>query len=178
MAPIVQVPGLTTVSIKHHVSGDALVAFGYTINGVEYSEEPFYSEVHGDEHGGDEGPPIDWQFLGQLAFIRMTLTKFEKSIFEACKARIRTLAQNVGNEGTITAATIGMLLLGDSEYLGVDIDCAKTTTYSRGWPTCLCTGAVEINVGTKAVHAVLEFTAFRDTRAGGTLGIIHNSGLS
>ncbi len=173
MAIAVQVPGLTTVSIKHSLSTDSLVAFGYTINGVEYSEEPFYSEVHGDEHGGDEGPPIDWQFLGQLAFIRMTLTKFEKSIFEACKARIRLISQNAGNQGTIPAASIGMTLLGDAQFLGVDIDCAKDSTYSRGWPACLCTGAVEINIGTKAAHAVLEFTAVRNPAT----TILHNSGL-
>ena len=68
MAIAVIVDGLVTVKITPY--GGAQASLGYTRNGVDITFEGFFLDVMGDETGGDDGPPIDRQYLGEIARIR------------------------------------------------------------------------------------------------------------
>ena len=52
-----------------HIS-HALETLGYTQNGVQIEEELYTGDVKGDENGGEEGPPIDVQYFGEVHRVR------------------------------------------------------------------------------------------------------------
>jgi len=62
MADLVHLPGATKVYVDHDGSttSNTYHLLGYTINGVEITHETFMSDVPGDQNGGDEGPPIEF----------------------------------------------------------------------------------------------------------------------
>lgn len=92
----IQVDGLATV--KCCTVGGALATVGYSINGVEITEQIFTEEVKGDENGGDAGPPIDVQYLGEMHTIRITMTKYDES--ELNKIRAGLAGGTAGTPGT------------------------------------------------------------------------------
>ena len=63
MPPQIQVAGLAPIK----VDGELL---GYTRNGADTTKEAYWLDVPGDENGGDDGPPIDVQYLGEIARVR------------------------------------------------------------------------------------------------------------
>ena len=74
MAVAVQVAGLATIKIAAAV-GSPLYTLGYTQNGAFITTEGYTVNVPGDENGGDDGPPIEIQSLGETARVRLEFTK-------------------------------------------------------------------------------------------------------
>ena len=68
MANLVHVAGLALIKISF--GGSGYLELGYTRNGADITHEGFFLDVPGDENGGDEGPPIEIQFLGEIARVR------------------------------------------------------------------------------------------------------------
>lgn len=103
MALSIQVDGLATIKIASPAGG-SLETLGYSINGVEITEQIFTEEVKGDENGGDAGPPIDVQYLGEMHVIRITMTKYDEAVLNKIRAGIAG-----GTAGTIsTSGTLYM----------------------------------------------------------------------
>lgn len=153
MAVDVQVPKLAKVYL------DA-VLLGYTRNGSEIISMPHHIMVHGDEHGGDEGPPIDVQALPTLYRIQLSLTRFEKAELEKIEATILS-----GTAGTYAAADIGVPYVGGSKAFRVTIQ-TTNAAWIRNFPKCVPVGPPSYNLGTRFVEASVEFMALRDTSNG------------
>jgi len=159
MAVAVQVPGLATIKVGTGAES-ALETLGYTRDGANIRPKAYYQDVPGDENGGDQGPPIDVQILGETATVRLELTKFDETV--AAKVRARCAS---GTEGT--PSTAGTLMFGDSKTIRVLV---HTVTLPMNFTRCFLRNDIELNKGTKYTTLVLEFEAHKDGS-----GVLYNS---
>lgn len=151
--------GAALVSVGTGSAG-ALETLGYTRQGVDVRSQAFFVDVPGDENGGDQGPPIEIQYMGEIARIRLELTKWDDAI--AAKIRTRLLG---GAEGT--PGTPGTFMFGDSKTVRVTI---SSINNDMNFPRCFIRDAWEINVGTRYSTLVVELEAHKDAT-----GVLYNA---
>jgi len=136
-------------------AGDDLEALGYTRNGAECTAEAFMLDVPGDENGGDDGPPVEIEYLGELYRIRVEMTKFDPAIADKVACRLKG--------GTVGVPGIpGQLVFaGDKHFrlLIKPISPADGETAVRPWNffRAVPKGAIEINKGTKYSTLIMEW---------------------
>jgi len=159
MAEAVQVAGVAEVKTGTGTAG-ALEVFGKTRAGADVRSQGYWIDVPGDDHGGDQGPPIDVQYLGETARIRLEMTKWDETV--AAKVRSRLAS---GAEGT--PGTAGTLMFGDDKTIRVLLN---TTSGPMNFPRCFLRNEWEINKGTKYSTLILEFEAHKDAT-----GVLYNS---
>jgi len=82
MPEAIQVPGACHVYVD--TAAGSFEALGWSINGVEISQTPFFLNVPGDQNGGDDGPPIDVQYLGEIQYLRMEMSKWDPIVANKC----------------------------------------------------------------------------------------------
>jgi len=151
MPEAVQVCGAAAIRIGDEGAALAsLSLLGYTRNGVEMTSEGYFLNVPGDQNGGDDGPPIDVQYLGETARIRVELTNWDPVVAAAIEARLQ------GGTGG-TPGTPGSLMSANAHRLLID-----TTTGDRNYPRVFPRGATELNKGTRFSTLVFEFEAHED----------------
>src|SRR6185436_21084756 len=97
MATAVQVPGPCEVQLDTGTS-HALESLGWSINGVEIQEDVKHLDVPGDQNGGDEGIPIDVQYLGEMHIVRMEMSKWDSAV--ADKGLAKTYGGTAGTMST------------------------------------------------------------------------------
>jgi len=149
MALAIQLGGLATIKVC--TTGGALATLGYTINGAEITEVVMTEEVHGDENGGDGGPPIDIQYLGEVHTVRLTLTKYDETVLNTIRAGIAG-----GTAGT--PGTSGSLYFQGSVYWRLLIHSVNTP---RNYICAVFTDAKEVNIGTKHSKAIVTAKCYR-----------------
>lgn len=130
--------------VKTDAAG-SLATLGYSEDGVQVENQDFTLNVHGDQNGGTDGPPIDVQLLGQIFLIRLTLTKFDWT--EAESVLSRTLN---GTYGTPPAA--GTLVFQDSKAIRTLIN---PTVRPLNFVRSFVRGSWEVNKGTKHNKLIL-----------------------
>lgn len=150
MAATVRKAGLCPIKIQ--LPSGALELVGYTRGGADVTENGYYTEVPGDENGGDEGPPIEIQYFGETALIRIELTKQDMTVLN--KVRTRTVGGTLGTPGAS-----GTLMFADGHAFRLLLHAPNDP---RNFPRTICRGAIESNVGTKWQGWTLEFEAFKD----------------
>jgi hypothetical protein len=81
----------------------ALLALGVATDGVRYQNHPYYIDVHGDRNGGQQGPPIEKQYLGEIVIVSFSLTA----------ANLETVRKRgmLATNGTIPQTAIGDFML-------------------------------------------------------------------
>ncbi len=126
---------------------NALEDLGFSINGVEIIETVFESDVPGDQNGGDDGPPIDIQYFGQVDRVRMELSKYDKLVADKIRARLLG-----GTAGVI--GTPGTLIAGTSVFYRLLIE---PTTGPRNYLAAIPREPIEVNRGTKFSRLIMEF---------------------
>jgi hypothetical protein len=158
MAAQVQVFGPCNVYIDD-------VHLGLTRNGVEFTDEGFFLDVPGDENGGDEGPPIDVQYLGIIARLRMEFTKWNGTVGDTVAARVKG-----ATVGTVDSQNnpSGTLMFTDGNYFVVKLiptNTSATTPQNASiqYNVCFPRQAIEINKGTKYSTFVIEFECHKDS---------------
>lgn len=159
MAVQVQVAGLASVKLD----GDLI---GYTRNGVDVTKEAFWIDVPGDENGGDDGPPVDIQYLGEIARVRLELTKWDEAMADKIRARLK-------GETAGTIPTPGTLMAAGSKTYTLTIDCVDTTLV-RHFYHAIPRMPIEMNRGTKFSTLVCEFECHKD----GTTGLLYTDTAS
>lgn len=160
MPTAIQVPGKAVVSLGTPGSPAVL---GETRNGIILAERPFFHDVHGDAHGGDEGPPIDTQFLGMIADVRLHLVNFDKAVWLLAQKKMASIA----TPGTILAADIGKLIVGGGAYYSLSWTCAIDASFARSFGIAIPTmEPQEINIGTVNAEAILAFQCWRNIATG------------
>lgn len=152
MAIGVQVTGKALVKVDTGTS-NALESLGYSINGIEISDEPFYSDVPSDENGGDEGPPIDVQYFGSVATIRMELSRWDSAV--AAKVFPFLYGGTAGTQGTP-----GALMSNNSFRLVIE-----PTSDPRNYPIAFPSEPIELNKGTKYSRLAITWKAYGFTNS-------------
>lgn len=169
-----QSPRLVTVKVGFGISG-AISTLGFTRNGVDITEEPFFINVPGDENGGDDGPPIDVQWVGTLHRIRITLTKWDKAVSDKLTNRVQ------GNDtpGDLSGITPGDFMIGDGLHNRLILD-ANDATFDRNYRLAILRDNVEINKGTKFAELVLVYECHKPLFTGApiTKGIIYDRSVA
>lgn len=143
MAHTIQVDGLAT--IKMGIAAAATASVGYTENGVEITEVNYPYDVNTDENGGDAGPPVDVQEMGEVHIIRLLMTKWDETVMDTIRAI------NVG-------MTAGDLHIANGKYFRVLIN---SVLRPRNYPTCIIREPREINKGTKHSKLMIVATAYK-----------------
>lgn len=146
------------MAIAPQVFGPALIkldseSLGYTRNGADIRGKGFFQDVPGDEHGGEAGPPIDVQLLGETASVRLELTKYDPEIASKALARLKG-----DTEGVV--GTPGTLMFGDGKTTTLSI--APTAGKALVFTRAFLRGDWEINRGTRYSTLVLEFECHKD----------------
>lgn len=160
ITPTVQVDRVAKIRIcEESGTSDELDTLGYTRNGAEVSFQGFFLDVPGDENGGDDGPPVDVQFMGETATIRLELTKYVPAIAEQLESRFSN-----GSGGTPGAA--GTLMFGESPSVSWRV-LILTTNRVRNFLRAFPRNVIELNKGTRFSTLVVEFEAHKG--AGGVL---------
>lgn len=150
MAVAVLTTGPALIRTGTGISG-ALQDLGYSINGVEIIETVFMSDVPGDQNGGDEGPPIDIQYFGQIDRVRMELSSYDQAV--ADKIRPRLLGGTAGLIGTA-----GTLIAAGTLYYRLLI---SPTTLPRNYLSAIPREPIEVNRGTKFSRLILEWECYQ-----------------
>ncbi|MEN6507094.1 MAG: hypothetical protein ABFD92_21365 [Planctomycetaceae bacterium] len=156
--PAVQVAGLAEIKIA--LAGGALQVLGYTRQGAQISADGFFENVPGDENGGDAGPPVDVQYLGEIARVRLELTKWVAAVADQVVTR-------VSGATTGRPSPAGTLMFADSKQFRVVVN---SPTTPLNFPRCIVRAPYEINKGTVYSRLVLEFEAHKDSS-----GVLFNS---
>ncbi len=146
MAVTIQVDQASNIWIAANAAG-TLEELGYTTDGSSVTEQIFTKEVHSDEYGGEEGPPADIQYLGEMHIIRLRLSRYDESI--ANKIRASTAGGTAG-----TPATRGTLYKQDAKTWRLLI---KTANRPRNYLCAIFREPREFNKGTK--YSELQVTA-------------------
>jgi len=150
MATQVNVSGAALVKVDTGAS-HSLETLGYTRDGVEVRFEARYLDVPSDDMGGEAGPPTEVQYLGEIAVIRLELTKYDPAVANKIQ---RLYDQTPGQPGTP-----GTLLFSAAETYRLVIDCADTPL---NFPRCFLRDAIEINKGTRFSRLLMVFEAHKD----------------
>lgn len=129
-------------------SANALENLGYSINGIQIRERVYTLDVPGDQNGGDEGPPIDRQYLGEVDLITMELSKYDVAVF--AKLTPKLLGGTAGQ-----TATPGTLIFGASKYYRLLLTGAAFTRNYIG--ATLIGEPIEFNAGTKFSRLRIEW---------------------
>ena len=164
----VNVYGVAEVDVA--IDRSTFNCLGTTRDGVGITTDGYFIEVHNDENGGDAGPPVEIQYVGETAKIRVELTKYDPAV-------AATLEDHFSNSGTPgTPATTGTLMfaastvqpsVGSGGACAIKIKCAGITpNIVRTYTLCVIRDAVEVNRGTKFSTFVLTFTAYKDPTSG------------
>lgn len=168
MAIAIQIPGLCNVSVNTGTSA-ALEQLGYTIDGVEIEEQVKLLEVFGDQNGGEEGNPIDWQHLGLVDVITLNFTKFDATVAQKCGQRLNPGTSTYG--GTIAAGVSplpGTLLLGTASTYRLLLNPAAGAPFIRNYLLAIPIDPIGHNTGTKHQKRLQRWFAFPPV-AGGVL---------
>lgn len=143
----VQIAGLATIKVgQEGCANNQLEVLGYTVNGARIRTEGYFDEVHGDEYGGDAGPPIELVYLGERAVVTLELSKWDYAVANKIGARLygKTTGQ-IGQVGTPVFAA------GKAYRLVIDVaaEGAMKWDFLRAVPR----EPIEVNKGTR--HSVL-----------------------
>jgi hypothetical protein len=152
MAESVFVPGAAPIRVGTGAA-DALELLGYTKRGADLRFESMSVDVPGDQNGGEQGPPIDIEYLGDIAHVRLELSKVDKAVRDKLMNRLKG-----GTAGTPGAA--GTLVFQDSKAFRLVID-SPGDPYDFGRATLVKTPH-ELNVGTLYQTVVFEFVCYKN----------------
>jgi len=141
-------------------AGAALESLGYTDNGAQVTAQAYIEPIPGDENGGDAGPPIELNYLGETYRVRLELTKWDAAVADKIACRTRG-----GTAGTPTAA--GTLIFANSYDFRVLI---HTTTTPFNFLRTVPSEPITINKGTRYSRLVLEFIAYKNAS-----GVMYNA---
>lgn len=169
----VNVPGAVNVQISGIYGVTGLVNLGYTSDGVEISHREFMIEVKSDRYGGEQGPQIDKQVLGNEAEIKLTLVEFNAEYLNLLMSRlpgnaaVAALPGKIITPGTLAWSNGGLircLMYGLIDLAAVTAGTAIAECLTpRNYPFCHITDVVGFNIGTRHAKANLTLRAVQGT---------------
>lgn len=169
MAKAVHVPGTALIRIDVSEAHDSLSDLGYCRNGADIVFDGFFINVPGDENGGDEGPPIEVLQLGQMARVRLEMTKYEASIIDVINSRIWGTAG--GTDELVAGGTppaVGRMMFGENLTFRLLV---QTTHRAYNFPRTFCRSPIELpQYGSKFSMVICEFECHKSAA-----GVLFNS---
>ena len=175
MTAQVQVPGAALVKTDSGTAS-ALESLGYSINGIEVTEEMLTEDVNADQNGGEGGPPVDVQDFGHIARIRMELSWWDFAVANRIRQRLNpngTVQSPVVAAGVspipgsllfAAAYTYRLLILPSGTVPGGISGTGGAMNFLKAIPR----DPYVINIGTKFARLIFDWIAYPPV-GGGTL---------
>jgi len=161
MAETVNVAGACQVRIAApDVAAGALQTLGFTRNFAETRKEAFFLDVPGDQNGGDDGPPIEVIYLGEIAIVRLELTKYDLTVCNVVRSRVSGATAG-------QPFTAGTLMFSGVRTMRLLLNAASDP---RNFPRVIPRNAQEIGRGTKFSTYICEFECHKDGS-----GVLYNA---
>ena len=155
MAVVVNVDGVVLVQFGPNGS---ILDLGYTRNGADITLEGYFVDIPGDQNGGDDGPPVDVQYLGEIARVRTELTKYDVAValdvYERFPKSAAGVPLNTPGTTLLFENTNGRELILSSTN--------RTMTFWEAFPR----SPIELNKGTKFSTLVCEFECHQRSSTG------------
>lgn len=165
MAEAVIVPGPCQIKLNTGTAG-ALESLGWTINQVDIEEQVKFEEVFGDQNGGEQGNPIEFQHLGLMDVISMELSKFDWAVAQKVAQRINgTTSSYSGTKAAGTSPTPGTLLFSTTSYYRLLL-VPTDATYIRNYPIAVCLDPINSNLSAKYQRRMLRWMCFPPVAGG------------
>jgi hypothetical protein len=142
--------------IKIQPYNGSLQELGYTRNGADITTQGFFADVPGDQNGGDQGPPIDIQNFGEIAHIRLELTKWDQTVYNLLKARM--VGATAG-----TPPTSGNFMFQGNLYHRLVV---AAVNLPRNFPCVAFREPFTKNFGTRFAVAIVEAIAYKHPETG------------
>ncbi|GAB6165616.1 hypothetical protein JCM19992_16160 [Thermostilla marina] len=158
MAGTIHVPGAVTWLINTESSG-SFTELGIANGGVTIREQIFTEPVHNDMRGGNAGPPIDLNYLGEMHFVRGELNVYDQDVLDALRARINAATSGLTkDEGRVFPP--GFLLKKNTAHYKLQL---LAENFVREYQVAVPVQPIEIpRVGPYAASWVVEFQCLAD----------------
>jgi len=161
---VIWVPSWTFDGTNYQINTPAnALRLGTSTDTTEFQNQPFMNDIHSDRHGGEQGPPVETQYLGHTVKFVIELTTWNDSVLDLLRGR--ALDPRTGT--ALTAPTYGI----DSQYkIGQNMFqnnpirvCANTERAEdvRNFWCCINTEPIACGIGTKWAAWRIPFTAYR-----------------
>jgi hypothetical protein len=160
-------PADVQVSLNPLAGSPTYNDLGTTRDGVAITSDGYFLDVKNDEMGGEAGPPVEIEFMGETAKIRVELTKYDPAIAKTLEDHCQCTTPGVpAVPGTLMFAS-STIQTASGGAVGIKIACASVAAGAivRTYKRCVIHDAVEVNRGTKFSTFVLTFTAYFDGSA-------------
>ena len=141
-------------------SSNALESLGYTIDGVQITEQAYMGDVFSDDNGGEQGPPVDIQQFGEIHIVRMLFSKIDVAVLAKVTPR-----QYGGTAGTV--ATPGTLMFQGTKTYRLLLD---SETRPRNYLRAVFREPIEFNKGSKFSQYLVVAHCYKNAS-----NIIYNS---
>jgi hypothetical protein len=149
------------VLVKIASAGGSLSSLGYTEDGAETEKQPYQYNVFGDQNGGVDGPPIDVQYLGEIARVRLLLTSFDTAVTDLLDAILAGATAG-------TPGTVGTLQFTESNKIFRLL--LSPTNRPVNFTRAILRNSITRNKGTKHTKYFVEFECHKDSN-----GVLHNT---
>lgn len=148
-----------------------LQKLGEQMDMSEPEHQVFLHNVPGDRNGGPEGPPIEIQWLGEIAKIRCDMSRWDPVVWDF----VRKMGVKAAM-GTITDAMVGQLILAQRAVRLLLVSATRPINF----PCCIVRNPYTYGMGTKFSRASVEFEAHRvpaldDANPTAIDGILHDA---
>lgn len=147
-----------------------LIRLGIATDTLEITPRPFYNDIYSDQYGGQQGPPVDVQYLGETIDINFSLTTWNEVAINLLKRRAINAVR-----GQVNQNEIGNFVL-RSHSLRFLINTADTDDIRNFW-CCLARQPVPIGMGTKWAEYRISLTAYRPPCYHPMSGVIEDRSL-
>jgi hypothetical protein len=164
MTVAVQVAGKSQIMIAADNNFTSLIQLGWTRDRCDIAHEGYWLDVPGDERGGESGPPVEIQFLGEIARVRLELSKWDLTQRDIVRSRVR--GATVGQP-----AATGTLMFAGTNYIRLLINPAVQDPIN--FPIAIPRGVIEQNRGSKWSLLVCEFECHMNSS-----GVLYNTATS
>ena len=126
------VPGKVDILVAFPSAYTSLFRLGESEDSITIRKRPFFSDVKGDRYGGNDGPPIEKQFLGYIAEFDLKMSKWDP----AQVAKLENIGGLLTTNGTVPLASIGALVMA-TRGIRFLLYCNRDTTQTINFPCCL-----------------------------------------
>jgi hypothetical protein len=150
----IQVTGVVNVQYAEPHTGATLLPLGVATDSIQITERHYYHDIPGDANGGQQGPPIDIQKLGEVHTINIRFSSWHYGNMQALEQHFHA------TRGEITQGEIGTLMFQSGSAIRLLLETAVEEDVRNYWH-CILREPKTFSIGTKYTEQSLTFEAHR-----------------
>ena len=93
-----------------HAQANGMIPLGIATDSIQITERGYYHDIPGDLNGGQQGPPIDIQKLGEVHTINLRMSSWDKESLHMLEQWFHT------TRGTVQQDEVGQLMFGSNVF--------------------------------------------------------------